>query len=138
VIRNERTYPITLMVGAVFLLQGFLNSSPKLTVFFLVAGPLALLLALWPRVIVTDGGVTVVNARAHELAWDEIDGVEARSGAGSVNLVFRTGGRDLRAFAMRGSSWGGYFSSRESVERIAAKIDDERRRRTGQVRATPA
>jgi hypothetical protein len=132
VIRNTRTYLVPVMVGAVFLLQGLLNSSPNLTVFFLVAGPLVLLLGLWPRLIVSPDGVTVVNARAHTLPWDEIDSVEARVRGGSVNLVFQTGGEELRAFAMRGAAKG-YLSSREIVERVAAEIDEERRRRTGHV-----
>jgi hypothetical protein len=54
-----------------------------------------------------------------------------------VNLVFRTGGEDLRAFAMRGSAKG-YLNSREIVERVAAEIDEERRRRTTQVAAATA
>jgi hypothetical protein len=137
VIRNSRTYLVPVMVGGVFLLQGLVNSSPNLTVFFLVAGPLVLLLGLWPRLIVSPDGVTVVNARAHKLPWDEIDSVDARVHGRSVNLVFRTGGEDLRAFAMRGSTKG-YLNSREIVERVAAEIDEERRRRTTQVAAATA
>jgi hypothetical protein len=132
VIRNNRMYPVTLMVGVVCLLQGLLNSSPNLTVFFLVFGTFAVILSLWPRVIVTADGVTVINVRARTLAWDEIDAVEARTRRGTVNLVFRAGGEDIRAFAMRGSAWG-YLNSEETVERVAAQISDERRRRTGQV-----
>ncbi len=130
-IRNNRMYPLTLAIGVVFLLQGLLNSSPNLTVFFFVFGTFAVLLALWPRLIVTADGVTVINARPRTLTWEEIDGVEARSRRGTVNLVFHTAGGDVRAVAMRGAS-AGLLNSRETVERIAAQIDEERRRRTGQ------
>jgi hypothetical protein len=130
-------YPLTLAIGVVFLLQGLLNSSPSLTVFFLAFGAFAVLLALWPRLIVTADGVTVINARARTLRWDEIDGVEVRSRRGAVNLVFQAGGGELRALAMRGSS-GGILDSRETVERIAAQISDERRRRTGAVQPADA
>jgi hypothetical protein len=134
VIRNNRMYPVTLAIGVVFLLQGLLNANPKLTAFFLVFGTFAVILSLWPRLIVTADGVTVVNARARTLAWGDIDAVEARSRRGTVNLVFRTDGEDIRAFAMRGSAWG-YLNSQEAVERVAAQLSDERRRRTGQVEA---
>jgi hypothetical protein len=134
VIRNNRMYPVTLAVGVVCLLQGLLNTSPNLTVFFLVFGAFAVILSLWPRLIVTADGVTVVNVRPRTLAWDEIDAVEARSHRGTVNLVLRTDGADIRAFALRGSAWG-YLNSKDMVERVAAQLTEERRRRTGQVAA---
>jgi hypothetical protein len=123
---------VTLAVGVVCLLQGLVNSSPNLTVFFLFFGTFAVILSLWPRLIVTADGVTVINARARTLAWDEIDAVEARSRHGTMNLVFRTDGDEIRAFALRGSAWG-YLNSKETVERVAAEMNDERHRRTGQV-----
>jgi hypothetical protein len=138
VIRNPRVYAGPLMVSVAFLLQAFANTNPVFAVCLLVLAAFAMLMALWPRLILTPDGVTVVNVRVHKLTWDEIDGVDVRTGRGTVNLVFRTGAGELRALAMRGSSWGGYFNARESVERVAAEIEEEQRRWTVQVRPATA
>jgi hypothetical protein len=126
------------MVSMACLLQALVSTNPILAVFFLVLGSLALLKALWPRLILAPDGVTVVNVRTHNLRWDEVDGVDVRTGRGTVNLIFRTGNGELRALAMQGSSWGGWFNARQSVERLAAEIGEEQRRGTGQARPAPA
>jgi hypothetical protein len=50
---------------------------------------------------------------------------------GVVFLLQRAGGGELRACAMRRSAWG-YLDSRETVARVAAQINEELRRSTGQ------
>jgi hypothetical protein len=63
-------------------------------VLVLVFGAFALLPALWPRLILTADDVTVINARARTVTWDEIDRMKARSRPVTVNLV---GGRNVQA-----------------------------------------
>jgi hypothetical protein len=117
-----------------FLLLGLINPDPTLGVFQLVLGASGLVLALWPRLVLTADGVTIVNLRARKLRWEEIDAVGVRQAWYGVNLVFKTGGGEARAFAMRGAAKG-MLGSRELLDRLAAELDEERRRRTGPLQA---
>lgn len=128
-------WPVTLAIGCVFLLQGLLNTSPNLTVFFLVFGTFAVGWAFWPRVILSDDGVTVINLRSRKLAWGEITGAEAKSRWGTVNLVLHTVHGDVRALGMRGAA-SGITDSTELVEDVAAQVNAHAAGATGA--ATPA
>jgi hypothetical protein len=132
VIRNNRQWPLVAAIGAVFLVQGILNTGSGLRVFFLVVGVLALAHAVWTRLVVTPDGLVVVNLLPHRLAWSDITSVDAPSRWGTSTLVLGTsaGGRPVRSWAVRGAS-SGVLSSREWVEASAQELAAEWRRKTG-------
>ena len=127
-------------VGVAFLLQGLLNTSPHLRTFQLVLGPLAIAYGLWPRLILSAQGVTVVNLRPHTIAWEDITAVEVRRSRGNmISLVLHPSDdeRPVRSFAISGAARGP-LSSRDLVTGLATRIEDERRRRIGAAVPVPA
>jgi len=121
-------------------LQGLLNTSPDLRPLQLVLGPLAIVYALWPRLILSAQGVTVVNLRPHTIAWEDITTVEASPSRWKmITLVLHTsaGERPVRSFAIRGSA-SGLLNSHDLVTGLATQIEDERRRRIGVAAPAPA
>lgn len=131
--RNNRFWPLALAIGAMFVLQGLLNTSPSLRPLHLVLGPLAIFYGLWPRLILSVAGVTVVNVLPHTIAWKDLTSAEAvTSRLRMIALVLHSSAdeKPLRSFAIRGSA-SGMLNSHELVTGLASKIEDERRRRNG-------
>jgi len=127
-------------VGVFFLLQALLGVNPQLRPVQLVLGPFAIVYGLWPRLILSAQGVTVVNLRPHTIAWEDITAVEvSRSRWNMISLVLHPSAdeRPVRSFAIRGSA-SGLLSSHDLVTGLAAQIEDERRRRIGAAARAPA
>ena len=85
-LRNPSTFKLTRLVVPVFVLLGALSGDSGERIVFWAFAALMAFGALWPRLVVDEEGLTVVNIRAHHYRWRDMSDVTWRYRLGCLML----------------------------------------------------